>query len=147
MDRPTGQSRPRPRARYSARVLVALLLSTPGCRSNNAQEKATKAQETFTKDFSCPKERVIVTPRPDLTRYDLDHRTADTPPKEVAADPGRLAEWKKSHGRPDCGGPITDGNCDPVFQVKGCDHEETYTCGLANEANGAQVTVCTAPHG
>lgn len=119
-----------------ARLGTLLLLTAAGCQSRNAEYTQT-AQEDFTRAYSCPKERVTATPRPDLSAYDLAVGP-NKPPPDVAADPGRLAEWKKQQADVAAGyrGEV-------VIQVSGCGHEAYDLCSLGHGSNGQIVPACS----
>lgn len=122
-----------------------------GCQPKKEDgSKFTKvAQETFTKEQSCPSDRVAVTPRPDLDAWDLDHGPLSPPPKEIASDPGRLAQWQKDNGKPDCtpkGNAVwsttTYGCTRRVLLARGCGHQTYYVCGEgAHEVGSAPGAV------
>lgn len=108
-----------------------------GCRRAGNDNKEA-AREEFSKAYTCPKERVTVTARPDLKAYDLMVGSRSKPPREVAADPGRLAEWQKRERKLE-----EDYNRQSIFQATGCDHEETYACSLATGTNETQEIACS----
>jgi hypothetical protein len=112
---------------------VVLLVA---CKSDD-QRNATAAQEEFTKTYSCPAASVTATPRKDLKAYDLQVG-ASAPPSEVAADPARLAEWKKQQESVRSGYARMN-----VVQASGCGHSVTYVCSLANSTNDQYVIACT----
>jgi hypothetical protein len=119
-------------------VAVLLVVGTlaTACRSK-ANEHAKAAQEEFSRTFSCPVPSTTVTPRPDLKAYDLQ-TTPSSPPAEVAADPARLAEWKR---RQDKSREGYDNMT--VQQASGCGHAVYYTCSLATSSNDEQVVACS----
>lgn len=129
------------------RTLLVLLGSVAlfGCRreKDDGSKYASVAQEAFTKEQSCPRDRVTVTPRPDLDAFDLDNGPLPDPPKEIASDPGRLAQWKKDKGKPDCtpeGNALwqttTVGCMRRVVLARGCGHQTYYVCGGGAHAAG-----------
>ncbi len=119
---------------WSWRLLSLLsLVAVGGCTS---LEKG--AQEEFTSSFSCPKERVTVTPRPDLKAAVFGSRPA--PPADVAADPARLAVWQKKEDDLQS----TWNNSTTVFEVAGCDKDVIYKCGqAAKHASTSSGIMCT----
>lgn len=122
-------------------LLLLLLLLVAACRSSSAEYSQT-AQEDFSKQYSCPKDRVTTTVRPDLSAYTLSGAGPSTPPKEVAADPGRLAEWKKHEAETEAGYRNFT-----IVQTRGCGHEVYYLCSLANSTHEQIVPACsTASH-
>jgi hypothetical protein len=72
-------------------------------------DAAAVARQRFSEAFSCPDNRIVVTPSGAL---------ANNPPPEVAADPERLAIWQKNHAS------------DPsrVFDVTGCNRHVRLSC-------------------
>ncbi len=113
--------------------LTPLLVVACTARPTNKDE----AQAQFVKAFSCPKERTTATDRPDLNAYDLNFGPSPAPPADVAADPGRLAEWKKQEQK------LREGyNNSAIVQVRGCDHETYYSCGIGTTGMGEQVIAC-----
>jgi len=118
--------------------LIAFAFTLLACERHDDRFK-DGAQEEFIKSFSCPKERVTVTARKDLKAFDLVNGVRLTPPAEVSADPGRLAEWKKRQQDNE-----DNYNRESVFQASGCDHEVFYACSIATGTNDTQVVACSA---
>ena len=112
-------------------ALLGLGFLVIGCRSNE-----TMARESFAHSFTCPEDRITVTPRKDLAAVDLALRPA-TPPAEIAADPGRLALWKAEAAR-----GAADYEHDAVLQARGCGHEVFYLCGDLRVSVGATRSGC-----
>lgn len=102
-----------------------------GCRSDE-----TIARESFAHEFSCPNERITVTPRKDLVGADLAIRQ-EAAPKDIAADPGRLDIWQKEAAR-----RRADYDGSSVIQVRGCEKELLYICGDLRVSVGATRHVC-----
>lgn len=121
------------RARRSLVPAVALIAAVcvVGCRSNE-----TIARESFARELSCPDERITVTPRKDLVGADLAIRP-EAPPKDIAADPGRLAIWQKEEAR-----RLADYEGTSVMQARGCDRELLYICGDLKVSVGATRHIC-----
>ncbi len=130
------------RAHERSCLTIALVLGAfVGCKGGKDQRYAKAAEEEFSKTFSCPASSVTVTLRPDLKAYDLQVAPR-SPPAEVAADPARLAEWKR---REDKGKEGYDRMS--VYHASGCGHAVFYTCSLATSSNDEQVIACsTAQH-
>ncbi len=110
-------------------AMIAVFLV--GCRSDE-----TIARESFAHEFTCPSERVTVTPRKDLVGADLAVRQ-EAPPKDIAADPGRLAVWQKEAAR-----RRADYDGTSVIQARGCEHELLYVCGDLRVSVGATRHTC-----
>jgi len=102
-----------------------------GCRSNE-----TMARENFARAFTCPEDRITVTLHKELAAVDLAVRPA-IPPKEIAADPGRLALWKEeaAHG-------AAEYERDAVVEARGCGHAVFYICGDLRVSVGATRSEC-----
>ena len=102
------------------------------CRSDE-----TIARDLFAARFTCPNERITVAPRKDLRAVDLAIRPED-PPKDIAADPGRLALWQQEQAR-----RAADYDGKSVMQARGCDHEVFYICGQLRVSVGATRYGCS----
>jgi hypothetical protein len=111
-------------------------LALVACRAKGSRD-AEAAREEFAKTYSCPKEGVTATARPDLNAFDLMVARRDTPPSDVASDPGRLAEWERRGRQVEA-----DYARQRVIQARGCDHEEYYACSLATGTTDVQVMAC-----
>jgi hypothetical protein len=116
---------------------AALLVVLLACESKPDNHDPQAAQAEFTKEFSCPAASVTVTARPDLSAYDLQVDPI-APPREVAANPARLAEWKKHQE------DTREGyKSEHVLRASGCGHTVYYVCTLATGTNEQAVTACT----
>jgi hypothetical protein len=124
-----------PSIRMSAVLLFTALLASTGCTSLE-----TGAREEFSKEFSCPADRVEVTPRPDLKSFEVIFGPRSAPPSDIAADPGRLEVWRKRQDE-------LEGNWNrggTVFQVRGCSHDVIYACSRAQtHANTSNGIICS----
>src|SRR4051794_13412217 len=107
-------------------ALLVLGLFLVGCRNDE-----TMARERFTELFTCPEDRITVTPRKDLAAVDLVIRPA-APPPEIAADAERLALWKEKAAH-----DAADYEHDTVVEARGCGHEVVYICGDLRVSVGA----------
>lgn len=109
-----------------------------GCKKLDAG-----ARETFSLQFSCPEERLAVTARADVDAYALRFASAmPKPPPEVSVDPARLAVWQRDQDRARAAwnGRFT------AFQVRGCEHQETYLCAHPDAEHGENLAaVACAP--
>jgi hypothetical protein len=136
--------------------VMALLVFAASCQSRTDDDGPRftgVARNTFVKEYSCPVERVSARLRDDLDVYALYSGPLEPPPKEIADDPGRLAQWKKDHGRPECKKDPgwlegTTYFCSArAVQVSGCDHEGYYVCmggaHAAGQPPGAVSDTCT----
>ena len=75
--------------------LVLFLVCLVGC------SKETGARETFSREHTCPEDRVEVRERKDLRPSML--RVRVSPPPEIASDPGRLAQFNEKQAEMDKG--------------------------------------------
>jgi hypothetical protein len=84
---------------------------------------STGAQNQFRVDYTCPADRIHVARRHDVPASSF-LQAPSAPPPEVAADPGRLEEWKREQyaARSD-----TDSQYS-VYDVDGCGHQARYAC-------------------
>ena len=114
-------------------TILAAMLVLAGC-----QTLAAGAKEHFSKDYSCPPDRIEARDRPDL--HPSSFRTqppTPTPPAAVAADPARLAIWEKNH-RVD----ITQYDDDyDIEEAHGCGHDAFYQCHHGQQH--ANVAFCS----
>jgi hypothetical protein len=101
-----------------AALVLAGGLALAGCTS-----KESGAREEFSRDFTCPPERVDVRARGDLKPADF--LKPATPSPEVAADAERLKLWQAQQDK-----QREDAN--PfgyeVFEARGCAHQTLYFC-------------------
>ena len=123
----------------AACAAIGLLLMI-GCQS---LEECAK--ETFSREFSCPQERVTVRERKDVDVYDAMFGPGPQPPDEVKKDPGRNALWQKEHS----GDRAKWNEMMTIYEGKGCDHTSLYACnhpsggpqnGSAPHSNCTKVT-------
>jgi hypothetical protein len=112
-------------------IVVAAAASVVACRSDE-----TIAREQFASRFTCPEERITVTPRKDLTSVDLTFRP-QPPPSDVAADPGRLELWNKDQAR-----RAAEYEGKSVVEARGCGHELLFICGQMRVSVGATRYLC-----
>ena len=132
---------------YADRMLRALCSRAPAVAliaavclvACNSDE--TMPRESFGRQFTCPSERITVTPRKNLAAVDLTFRPG-TPDKDIAADPGRLALWQKEEAR-----RAAEYEGKSVIQARGCEHEVFYVCGQLKVSVGATRPQCrNAPY-
>jgi TPR repeat protein len=103
---------------------IALVAGMAGCTSYSS---AARAQ--FAASASCPSDKVTVTSRPG------DPVPPQNPPPEVAADPGKLAVWRRDDEERRQDAAAT------VYVAKGCGQERQYTCEHSDRH--AVQTQCT----
>jgi hypothetical protein len=105
-----------------------LVVVLAGCRGPVTLDDVRKE---FSKDNTCPVERVEARERSELKPSQLDWNPA--PPAEIAADAGRLAMWKAERDKQNAN---TDGR-DRVFEARGCGHQTLYACHRMNTRSGS----------
>lgn len=119
--------------RTGALSLVLLgggLLLGLGCKSLKSG-----AQEEFSEHYSCPKSRVTVKETSGVSPFGA---VGQSPPAEVASDPGRLAEWKKNQKKK---AAAVAKMCD-AFEAEGCGHKVTYCCSYPRQNGHAGRVMC-----
>ena len=95
---------------------------------------STSARETFAQRYSCPEDRITVRERGDVrpSQIFLDPATPESPPDEVARDPGRLARWRSDRAK--ARQQSIDSYDDrfnysiTVYEVDGCGHTVFMGC-------------------
>ncbi|MGZ3417334.1 MAG: hypothetical protein ACXVEF_11930 [Polyangiales bacterium] len=106
---------------------VSALVAAPACK-----KLKTGAAEKFGTKYSCPDDRIHVTPRTDLKASDVmvskHAKKPKKPPAEVQADPARLAKWKADQEEQESSTKDFHDNAYDVFEVEGCDHHVMMTC-------------------
>lgn len=107
---------------------VAAVFTLVGIIAASGCKKVTQgAKEHFSRDFTCPLERVEVRPRKDLRPSDFEAHAK--PSKEIAADPDRLAMWQAEQNK---NREWMDKH-DEILEARGCDHEALYACHRHNK--------------
>jgi hypothetical protein len=96
--------------------LAAAALGAVGLAACASLQSA--ARESFAVQTNCPPERVVVTPRPDVP---IPPPMA--PPPDVAADPGRLAYWRKLNAV-----DLSAAANAQVFEFTGCSQHRVSAC-------------------
>ena len=92
------------------------------------------AREQFSREQSCPEDRIQVRARPEVKPSDAFFGTdRREPPSEVARDPARLAIWQKGERE-----RAEDWNArfEP-FEVRGCGAQVLYLCSHPGDADGS----------
>jgi hypothetical protein len=109
----------RTRPAFAASALLAALLVC-GCDS-----VVDGSKREFSREFTCPVDRVAAHPRPELHPSGLEH---GTPPREIAADPGRLRMWQDQQAK-----LFGDRDSrDDIIELTGCGHHVLYGCHRFN---------------
>jgi len=80
------------------------------------------AKNDFSKSNSCPLDRVEVRARTDIKPSDVMYKAP--PPKDVAADPARLAMWQKQQND----NAQHDDSGYSMMEAKGCDKTSLLRC-------------------
>lgn len=123
-------------------VLPALVAGALIAGCGSTEEAAVLA---FSETYSCPRERVVVTPVRGITAFELWQRVnpMPEPPAEVRADPARLAvarqAWEEQHEGVERGLNRTD-----LFHVSGCEHAVDLGCACVSGAGSTTGGVDTA---
>jgi C-terminal processing protease CtpA/Prc len=112
-------------------ALAALASLGVGCASFDAA-----VRERFTTAYTCPREAIDVTPRPDVKAHTLTVMR-DDPPPDVVADAARMQLWTDRLANQEA---TADEN-DDVFEAVGCGHEERYACHRDSDDGGD--VICT----
>jgi hypothetical protein len=101
-------------------VVIAAGLLLVACQS-----LASGAKEQFSKDYSCPLDRIESRDRRDLHPSSFSYPLPmPKPPADVAADPARLALWTKNHTHDPT---LYDGDND-IEEARGCGKQAFYQC-------------------
>ena len=100
-----------------AATLLGAPLALSGCKS-----VTEGAREQFSREHTCPLDRVEVRARPEIRASALEERRA--PPREVGSDPERLRMWQAEEDKRRA---ATDGR-DDIVEVRGCGHQTLYAC-------------------
>lgn len=115
-------------------ALLALIAAAPWALLALATKPLdVGAREQFSKEHSCPEDRIQVRARPDLKPFDAWLVERPRPPDEVARDPGRLAIWEK--GERERAEGWNEGH--ETFEVRGCGHQVLYLCSHSSNADGS----------
>jgi hypothetical protein len=122
--------------RWHGLVLLGSLVGLAGCNQQRS------AEEAFSKDRSCPVDKVAATPRPSLSIYDLTFgKVAGEPPKDIAQDPERRALWQ---AKQDESKRVWD-KTGTLYEVAGCGEKKYYVCGRARRASSCSSLTATPP--
>ena len=102
------------------------------------------AKDEFSKEFTCPPAGVESRARPDIDLYDLIHQgdKAEQPSAEIAADPARLAMWKKQRADETADARSSKQKSYALYEVRGCGHTALYECYRGSRGNGG-VSPCS----
>jgi hypothetical protein len=115
-------------------VSLATGLVLLGCGNGTVDD----ARSEFGRAYSCPEDRIRVTPRDDVkwsTVVLSDHATRGTPPPEVKKDPARLAKWQKDKEEEER--PLRELlDTFNVFGARGCGHDDLVGCKRPAKHNG-----------
>jgi serine/threonine protein kinase len=78
------------------------------------------SKDQFSKRYVCPLDRVQSTPRPDINVVGFEY-PKQSPPRDIAADPARVAVWQANQPKPRDTG-------DEIFEVQGCGQHLLWAC-------------------
>jgi hypothetical protein len=107
-----------------ARKLVASLVVLLVLLATACQGYESGARERFSKQFTCPEDRVEVRPSA-LTVAAVKARKRAEPPPEIKADPGRLKLWQEEQDKT---ASFSSAFCTELWEARGCDHHTLYCC-------------------
>jgi hypothetical protein len=117
---------------WATLALFASALATPACEPSDSGPLQTFATMT-----TCPASESTVVPRPD---YRMPLPPVMSPPPEVAADPARLADWRRRDGMARslnegtaCGAALPGFE---AFEISGCGKDVLLCCGHAPPPGG-----------
>jgi hypothetical protein len=117
-------------------LALALLVLVAGCKTLEEG-----AREAYSRDQSCPVERVTVVARSDVDLYAKTFGTPTAPP-DVAADPARRKVWEANQAT------ARDAyrQRNSAFEAAGCGKTVLYACFHPNGPRGGEnlaVVACT----
>src|SRR5260221_11716795 len=112
-----------PRKTFAPIVAGFIALASLGVAGCESMEDC--AQETFSKEFSCPKDSVAVRARKDVDGWAVTHDPPSEPPKEIKDDPARLQVWKQDQDEQRA---QFNKMMNEIYEAKGCNHEALYAC-------------------
>jgi hypothetical protein len=129
-------------SRRSIAIFKLLVAVVAGCEGAEKSYEDT-ARETFSKEQSCPLDRLSARQRKDLDAYETVWGKDEDPAAEIKNDPGRYAVWKKQRDETHA----QYNKATTLVEVKGCNHESLYSCAMGTQmgANGpaGPVNVCS----
>jgi hypothetical protein len=102
-----------------ASLAVLLILLATAC-----QGYESGAREQFSKQFTCPEDRVEVR-QSALTVASVKGKKRAEPPPEIKADPGRLKLWQAEQDKT---ASFSSVFCSELWEARGCDHQTLYCC-------------------
>lgn len=111
---------------------VVVLVVFCGCQS-----VGDGAKEQFSKDNTCPLDRVEVRERGELkpSQFTKPHDA----PADIAADPGRLKVWRDEQARL----AANDDNWGRIVEARGCDKHVFYACGHPTKSSDGKRWSCS----
>jgi hypothetical protein len=121
------------------RAILLLSMLPIVALSGGCKRLPTGAREHFSRQFSCPEDRVELIERSDVKYGDLTFpKTTAAPPDDVKSDPERLALWEKNHA--DEASNVREKlNEMNVFQAKGCGQDVLLACAHPS-SEGGEIT-------
>jgi hypothetical protein len=100
----------------------ALGAATACLAISSCQGLSDGAKESFSTEHTCPVDRVEARARPDLQHSSFS--TAERPPADIAADPGRLAMWQAREEKTRTAWDSTY----EIYEARGCGKQAFYGC-------------------
>jgi hypothetical protein len=118
-------------------AVVPALFSLAACQS-----LAAGAKEQFSKDVSCPLDRIESRDRHDLHPSSFTNPMfLPKPSAEIVADPGRLAVWQRNHEHDRT---RSDGD-NQIEEVRGCGKQAFYECHVFRKSSRASCSQPSPP--
>jgi hypothetical protein len=106
------------------RVPLSVLAILSGLALGGCESVLDGSKDEFSKEFTCPLDRIEARPRPDLRPSSLNGDRATDPPKDIAADPDRRRMWQTDHETM----MAREDARDDVFELRGCGRHVLYAC-------------------
>ena len=123
-------------AAVHARALVVLAV---GLGSASCLSLSSGARNIFSKQISCPPDRVTVVARPDLPPHSIYEGVVDAPPPaDIAADPARLRYFRQQQAEKVSN---IDESC-KMYEVTGCGAHRLTCCNHWEDSTNPSGVTC-----
>ena len=121
------------------RIACVSIVSVAVCQLA-CQPLSEGAKSDFSTSFTCPIERVEVRARPEL--HPSNWVKPQTPPNDVASDPGRLKMWQGEQDRLRTSGDQYHS----IYEARGCGQHALYECGRSTRGSSTSVICRERPY-